>query len=64
MLELLLESEMRLIEGALRILKAGSFAADVTTDGMIFASRAMAPSVVARHGFWLWAWQADMHSKN
>lgn len=62
-LELLPESESRLIEGASRLLKASSFAADATLDGMIFASRAMVSSVVARRGLWLWAWQADMHLK-
>lgn len=30
---------------------------------MIFASRALASSVVARRRLWLRAWQADMHSK-
>lgn len=45
------------------MLKAGSFTADATLDGMIFASRALASSVVARRGLWLRAWQADIHSK-
>lgn len=63
MLELHPESETGLTEGALRMLKASSFAADATLDGMIFASRTMASSVVATRGLWLRAWQADMHSK-
>lgn len=63
MLELLPESEHRLIEGATRMLKATSFAADATLDGMISASRAIGFSVVARRGIWLHAWQADLHSK-
>lgn len=63
MLELLPESEGRLIEGASRMLKATSFAVDAALDGMIFTSRAMASSVVARRGIWLRAWQADVHSK-
>lgn len=63
MLELLPESEHRLIEGATQMLKASSFAADSTLDGRIFASRALASLVVARQGVWLRAWQADLHSK-
>lgn len=63
MLELLPESETRLVEGATRMLKASEFAADATLDGMIFASRAQASSVVARRGLWLRALQADIHSK-
>lgn len=63
MLELLPDSEARLLEGASRILKAGVFAADATLDGIIFASRSMALSVVARRALWLQAWQADTHSK-
>lgn len=63
MLELLPDSETRLIDGASRMLKASSFVAEATLDGMIFASKAMASSVVARRGIWLRTWQAEMHSK-
>lgn len=45
------------------MLKASSFVADATLDGLIFASRVMASSVVARRGIWLRAWQADIHFK-
>lgn len=45
------------------MLKGTSFAADDTLDGMIFASRAMSSSVVAKRGIRLRIWQADMHSK-
>lgn len=63
MLELLPDSETRLREGASRILKASSFMADATLDALIFSSRAMASSTVARRGIWLRALQADAHSK-
>lgn len=63
MLELLPVSESRLREGASRMLKATSFTADATLDALIFSSRAVASSTVARRGIWLRAWQADIHSK-
>lgn len=49
MLQLLPETDKRLLEGASRLLKAAAITSYATLDALVFCSRALASTTVARH---------------